>query len=227
MRRILAIDTTTRWGGIALVTGGSAGTEPVVIAESGWFVDESHTGGLPARIERLLGEAGWSKRDLDAFAATRGPGSFTGIRVGLGLLRGLALATGRPCFGVTTLEALVAAHGPSERARLGLIAAGRGELYGCRFDAAGRPPIAEEPPWVAPQQDAVARGAERGALLIPAPGTELALPASSAAAVAPAPRGIAAAAGCLVAWHHPGLAGPVPPLTPVYVRPPDVRLERR
>lgn len=193
---------------------------PVVVAESSTLVVDSHAAGLLERIERLLAEAGWEKLEIDAFVATRGPGSFTGIRVGLGLLAGLGLATGRPCFGVTTLEALVGAYGPADRDRVAVIAAGRGELYGCRFDPAGWPPVAQEPPWAGSEQSALERYSGAQVILIPAPGTEL----FAKSTVAPAPRGIAAAAARLVAFRHPGLAAPAPPLTPVYVRPPDVRL---
>jgi tRNA threonylcarbamoyladenosine biosynthesis protein TsaB len=175
----------------------------------------------------LLADAGWCKSDPDAFVATRGPGSFTGIRVGLGTLRGLGLATGRPCFGVTTFEALAEACGPAGCERVALIDAGRGELYGMRFDAEGSPPVEREPPWVAEQGEVLERLAGQDVRLIPAPGTRLELPSAARAHLARTPRGLAAAAGTIVALRHPIVRLPAPPLAPVYVRPADVRLERR
>jgi tRNA threonylcarbamoyladenosine biosynthesis protein TsaB len=84
-------------------------------------------------VDWALARAGWAKTDLAGFVATRGPGSFTGIRIGLGTIRGLALAAARPCAGVSVLEALAEAHGPGRGDRVALIGAGRGEVYGQRF----------------------------------------------------------------------------------------------
>jgi tRNA threonylcarbamoyl adenosine modification protein YeaZ len=222
--RILALDTSTRWGGVALLEH-DAPREPVVLAEIGVQVGESHAERLLGRIDFLLAEVGWTKRSLDAYAATRGPGSFTGIRVGLGTLRGLSLAADRPCFGVTTLEALAEAHGPASGERVPLVAAGRGELYGSRFDAAGSPPTELEAPWVASLPAVVERFAGSGACLIPAPGTRESLTESYR--TARTPLGLAAAVGRLVVSKHPALRDSAPPLAPVYVRPPDVRLKRK
>lgn len=60
---------------------------------------------LPGLTEQLLSEAGLTLDAIDRFAVVTGPGSFTGIRVGVAFARGLALATGQPCLGITTLEA--------------------------------------------------------------------------------------------------------------------------
>ena len=62
--------------------------------------------------------SGWSRSEIDAYAAVRGPGSFTGIRVGLGTIGGLALAADRPCFGIGTLPSLAEAHGPDALERV-------------------------------------------------------------------------------------------------------------
>ena len=111
MTRVLALDSSTWWGSAALVEQYGRETRPRVVAQHGTRVDGSHAEQLLQWIEQLLAEAGWSKTSLDAYAATRGPGSFTGVRIGLATIRGLSLVSGRPCFGVTTLEAIVEAHG--------------------------------------------------------------------------------------------------------------------
>src|SRR5262249_30031122 len=105
LMRVLAIDTSTWWGGAALVERSADGSI-LVAAECALHVEDSHAARLLPVIEALLGLAGWAKTDPAAYAATRGPGSFTGIRVGLGLLEGLALATGRRCLGIPTLQAM-------------------------------------------------------------------------------------------------------------------------
>jgi tRNA threonylcarbamoyl adenosine modification protein YeaZ len=224
--RLLALDTSTWWCGIALVLWDEATDAPEVVAELGARVARSHAEHLPGRIDRLLVEAGWVKGEVDAYAATTGPGSFTGIRVGLGIVRGLALASGRPARGVSTLEALAEAHGPAERSRMPIIDAGRGELYAARYDAASSPPVEQQPAWLGPLAEVLATAQSAGALLIPAPGTRLGDAALAAQPTAVAPRGLAGATGCLAAR---GLraARVQPPLAPFYLRPPDALLRRR
>lgn len=64
---------------------------------------------LPGLTQELIANAGLTLEAIDRFAVTTGPGSFTGIRVGVAFARGLALATGKPCLGITTLEAALPA----------------------------------------------------------------------------------------------------------------------
>src|SRR5687767_8053928 len=85
---------------------------------------------LPA-IDWLLTENAIDRRQIDLFAVTRGPGSFTGVRIGLATLQGLALALGRPICAMSTHEAI--AHG--ERGRVAIRDdAGRGEWYVSVFE---------------------------------------------------------------------------------------------
>ena len=82
---------------------------------------------LPA-IDWLLGEAGVGRREVDLFAVTRGPGSFTGVRIGLATMQGLALALGRPVCAMSTHEAI--ALGDPDPGRIAIVDdAGRGEFY--------------------------------------------------------------------------------------------------
>ena len=217
---MLALDTSSWWGGLALLEAAGA-EEPRVVAELGVQVRDSHSNHLLRWAELLLAEAGWGREALDGFVAVRGPGSFTGIRVGLGTVRGLALAAGRPAVGVTTLEALAEAHGPAEAPRLVLLEAGRGELYGARYDAAGSPPRIVEPPWLAPGGDALAL-AGPAAVVIPGPAT-LVDPAllPPGFRLAGSPRGIAAAAGRVALLAGALERDGASPLEPLYLRPPD------
>src|SRR5690606_3902535 len=88
-----------------------------------------------------LEQAGSAYGDLDAIAVSTGPGSFTGVRVGVAAARGLALALKIPAAGVTTLEAL--AHQAQAmrpgRPAIAAIDAGRGEVYAASFAADGAP----------------------------------------------------------------------------------------
>jgi tRNA threonylcarbamoyl adenosine modification protein YeaZ len=79
---------------------------------------------LPA-VDWLLGECGVDRREIDLFAVTRGPGSFTGVRIGLATMRGLALALGKPVCAMSTHEAIAPAAGEATI----VDDAGRGEYY--------------------------------------------------------------------------------------------------
>jgi tRNA threonylcarbamoyladenosine biosynthesis protein TsaB len=98
-----------------------------------------------------LDEAGLGFGDLDRLAVTVGPGSFTGLRIGLAAARGLALATGLPLVGVTTLEALAAATDPAlrrDRVTVALIDSRRGDMFAQPFGADAAPlsqPAAADP----------------------------------------------------------------------------------
>ncbi len=107
---------------------------------------------LPA-IDWLLTETGSDRRDIDLFAVTRGPGSFTGVRIGLATMQGMALALGKPVCAMSTHEAIAPAHG-----RWLLIDdAGRSEFYVSVFDA-GQEVM---PPRLARAEDLVSFGAEK------------------------------------------------------------------
>jgi tRNA threonylcarbamoyladenosine biosynthesis protein TsaB len=226
MMRLLAIDASTWWGGAALVS--TEAGQPTIVAEIGIQTGRSHAAALLPAIEGLLSVAAWPKTSLDAYVAARGPGSFTGIRVALGLIQGLAVATGRPCIGVGTLDAMAEAHGPAAADRVPLLDAGRGEVYGARFDPLGSPPSALRAAWVGAPVLALETGVDAvvfgtGALRHEASLRE----AGYRGVVARAPTSIAAAAGRIGLLRL--LAGAVDPseLTPLYVRPADAELKLR
>jgi tRNA threonylcarbamoyladenosine biosynthesis protein TsaB len=98
--RVLALDTTTRAGSVALVDDHS------VIAERAGDAARAHAERLPAEITELLGECGVRIEDIDLFAVAAGPGSFTGLRIGIATIQGLALVTRGRVVGVSALDAL-------------------------------------------------------------------------------------------------------------------------
>lgn len=225
------MDTSTWWGGLALVESvpGEEGSVRVV-AESGARVERSHAGHLLDWADWLLERAGWSRNELDGFVATRGPGSFTGVRVGLGTVRGLALAADRPCVGVGTLDALAEAHGPAERDRIALLAAGRGEVYGARYAPASSPATPTSGPWLC-GLDSLRERCTGEAVLVPGPDRAPGWPGSAdlprRLRIALPARGIAAAAGRLVLLEGLPAAGAISDLSPLYVRPPDAEVNPR
>lgn len=126
MSRILALDTTSDCGSIALVSDGIVREEIAIESPDGF----AHV--LFQEIERLLERNGLAMRDVDLFAAGSGPGSFTGVRIGLAAMKGLAAATGKQAAAVSNLQA-VAWFG-SKPLRAAVIDARRGEIYGGVYD---------------------------------------------------------------------------------------------
>jgi tRNA threonylcarbamoyladenosine biosynthesis protein TsaB len=98
--RVLALDTTTRAGSAALVD------ENVIVKESPGDPSRTHAQRLPAEALAMLDAHGVTLSDIDLFAVAAGPGSFTGLRIGLATTQGLAFVTGRPIVGISALEAL-------------------------------------------------------------------------------------------------------------------------
>jgi tRNA threonylcarbamoyladenosine biosynthesis protein TsaB len=98
--RILAIETSTLLGGVA-ITDDSAG----LIAEVRLNVKSTHSERLMTEIDHVLKRAGLAVSDIDAFAVSIGPGSFTGLRIGVSTVKGFSFATGKPIVTIPTLEA--------------------------------------------------------------------------------------------------------------------------
>ena len=132
--RLLAIDTAADLCA-ACVWDTEAGERGRCVLELG----KGHAERLMAVIDEALAKAGSTYADLGAIVVAVGPGSFTGVRVGVAAARGLALALGVPAVGVTTLEAL-ARQAREERPGHPVVArieAGRGQAYVAAFSAAG------------------------------------------------------------------------------------------
>ncbi len=127
---ILAIDTTREYGSLALARGETV-IEEIVLHESSGF---AHV--LFPHIEELLRRNQIGVDSIECFAAGSGPGSFTGVRVGLSLIKGLAEALGRPAVAVSNLQAL--ASSGSAQLRAPVLDARRGDVYCAVYDDASR-----------------------------------------------------------------------------------------
>ena len=147
----LAIDTTTRTGGFALARDGE------IVASRTAAPEDGLAGALFGEIEALLAEAGCALGDVDAFAALSGPGSFTGIRVGLSAVKALAEAAGKPVLAVSNLEAL--AFGGAGAVRAVMLPGRRGDVFGAVYDAELRPLLKERQE---PEEAFLARVREMG-----------------------------------------------------------------
>lgn len=147
---------------LGIDTSGPASSAAVVTAAGAWCAcaeePRSHGRVLPALIESACAQAGMALTDVTHVAVARGPGLFTGMRVGLVSGQMLAMARGLPIAGVSTLEAaahrVVVAEGPADPFWV-LIDARRREVFAQSFDPAGRP-IAQPHPLPAPQASQLA-----------------------------------------------------------------------
>jgi len=125
--RLLAIDTTSDFGSIALAEGDRVLEEVAMRSPDGY----AHV--MFPEIEALLVRHKLKITDIEGFAAAAGPGSFTGVRVGLTAAKGLAEATGRKVVAVSNLQA-IASFG-TRALRAPVIDARRGDIFGAVYDA--------------------------------------------------------------------------------------------
>jgi tRNA threonylcarbamoyladenosine biosynthesis protein TsaB len=212
---ILALDTCLDACSVAVCENGAP------LATHTEFMSRGHQERLAPIAAAVMAEAGQAFDNLDLIAATVGPGSFTGLRVGLAFAKGLALALGIPCVGVGALEALAASEGDA-----GFVAAAvdakRGQIW-LQVFIDGRPVMA--PDALSPET-AAARLAELWpggpALLVGSASLALAgvIP-QARVSVRLAPDPVAVARSAL------RLRAPYPPPRPLYLRAPDARLPGR
>jgi tRNA threonylcarbamoyladenosine biosynthesis protein TsaB len=124
---ILSIDTTSEFGSIALTEAN------VVVEEIALHAPEGFGHVLFGHIEELLDRNGTTVHQMECFAGAAGPGSFTGVRVGLAAAKGLAEATGKRMVAVSNLRALASFGTAPLRATV--IDARRGEIYGAVYNS--------------------------------------------------------------------------------------------
>src|SRR5438128_1293205 len=127
---ILAIETSTRAGSVSLARG-----KEIVSAVLGDGAN-SHSTDLIDNIERVLCDVNAKLFDVDLFAVTVGPGSFTGLRIGLATVKALAVCVQKPCAAVSTLAAVAHAAGDFATT-VSVLPAGRGEVYAQAFIVRG------------------------------------------------------------------------------------------
>jgi tRNA threonylcarbamoyladenosine biosynthesis protein TsaB len=124
---ILALDTTSEFGSLAVRANGET------IAELALHSPEGFAHLIFQAVQQLLGDAGKSLEQIDCFAAASGPGSFTGVRVGLSAVKGLAEAMGKPAVGVSNLRAMSSFGNLAHRAVV--LDARRGEVFAAIYNA--------------------------------------------------------------------------------------------
>jgi tRNA threonylcarbamoyladenosine biosynthesis protein TsaB len=121
---LLALDTSTRIMGVALHNGAQ------VLAESIWVGGNYHTVELAPEAAMMLRRAGETPEALTAIAVALGPGSYTGLRIGVAFAKGMALAHNLPLVGIPTLDILARSQPRRPEPMLVVIQAGRGRMAG-------------------------------------------------------------------------------------------------
>jgi tRNA threonylcarbamoyladenosine biosynthesis protein TsaB len=128
---VLAVDTSTRTGSVAVLNG------ETVLAEVAVTSQETHAKRLVAAIDATLGMTDRGVADCDGFAVTTGPGSFTGLRIGISTVKGLGFATGKPVAGVSTLDALAYQFPSFPHLICPMLDARRGQIYTALYESTG------------------------------------------------------------------------------------------
>ena len=130
--RILAMDTSARVCSVAVLEDG------VLRSEQCTNLNLTHSEMLMPMVEAALDASGLTIKDMDLFAVAKGPGSFTGLRIGVSTVKALGHACGKPVCGVMTLDALAmnAAHHVGDV--VALMDARRGQVYAARYRGDGR-----------------------------------------------------------------------------------------
>jgi len=238
--RVLALDTTTPAGSVALVVDEG---DRRAIDERRGDAARTHAERLPGEITSVLDAHGLDAGAIDLFAVAAGPGSFTGLRIGIATMQGLAFVAGRPLVGVSALDAL--AQAASVDARPGALVAAwmdahRREVFSALYGVADPDPESAgrlheiEPAAVGPPGETLARWAQLGVgepALVAGDGAVLYRDVirgrHAAAAVVPAPLLAATIARLAIAGARAGRATDPAAIRPLYVRRPDAELAKR
>jgi tRNA threonylcarbamoyladenosine biosynthesis protein TsaB len=216
--RVLAIDTALAACSAAVLDteyGGIVASESVPMLRG-------HAEALLPMLQRVMQQANFGFSDIDRIAVTTGPGSFTGLRVGIAAARGLALAAEKPAVGLSTLSAYAAPHMASDE-RFPVVAAvdaRHDHVYMQVFAPGGRLFTA---PRLAPLREAVKAAAEASSFIT---GSAARLVATGLSADDPVPVGVDAGPAPDIAWVA-RMGAVVPeeqaPLKPQYLRAPDAQ----
>jgi len=200
-----------------------------LLGEAVYRDERSHTRSLTQLVERVLADAGLGITDVEALAVSIGPGSFTGLRVGLALAKGIAFAGGLPIAAVSTLEALAwtAEAAPGETVCAALDAR-KQEVYAALFTMTAGGPRRDSPDEALAPATLAAR-LRPGCILVGDAGDVYGSVLGARVVLRPFathhPRGGVVAR---LGWQRlrAGAAEPIGPLEPVYVRLPDAELPR-
>jgi tRNA threonylcarbamoyladenosine biosynthesis protein TsaB len=216
--RVLAIDTALAACSAAVLDTEYGG----IVASESLPMQRGHAEALLPLLQRVMQQAGFGFADIDRIAVTTGPGSFTGLRVGIAAARGIALAAEKTAVGLSTLSAYAAPHIASDERFPVVVAidARHNHVYLQVFAAGGSLIVA---PRLAPLREAVKAAAETSSFIA---GSAAQLVAAGLTADDPVPVAVDASTAPDIAWVA-RMGAVVPeeqaPLKPQYLRAPDAQ----
>ena len=223
---VLAIDTSGPVAGCAVLKDGK------IVHQVAMNHGLTHSETIMPAVDAALEGAGLRCGDVDVFAAVAGPGSFTGVRIGVCAAKGLAHAVGKPCAAVHALEALAMNCYGFDGLCCPILDARRGQVYCAAFDMAGGMPRRALADAALPLEDFLATlpGDRRLVFVgdgVPVHGEAVARALGERALIAPPNlRDLRADAACLLAAARPETWLPAADLRPIYLRAPQAVRER-
>ncbi len=224
---VLAIDTSGPVAGCAILKDGK------IVHQVAMNHGLTHSETIMPAVDEALSAAGLTCADVDVFAAVAGPGSFTGVRIGVCAAKGLAHAVGKPCAAVHALEALAMNLCGFDGLACPILDARRGQVYCAAFDVSGGLPVRALADAAEPLSDFLARLPRDRRLAFVGDGVPVHADAVRAALgeralIAPANlRDLRADAACVLAASHPETWVEAAALRPIYLRAPQAERERK
>jgi tRNA threonylcarbamoyl adenosine modification protein YeaZ len=215
--KLCALDTSTALGSVALFE------DDRLVAEEARRVSNAHGEALLPMVDATFARAGWKPTDVERWCVGIGPGSFTGVRIGVATAKGIVLGTGASIVGVGSLEALAAMVPDQSKPIVAAVPAIRGELYLQVCGAARSEPVCLPPDAIAPWLETIAPSAAAPEVILVGEAAEKipALPSRTLTLLSrgdhalPHARGVAA-----VGRGRPAEAADT--VEPIYVRAPEI-----
>jgi tRNA threonylcarbamoyladenosine biosynthesis protein TsaB len=222
---ILAIESSAKAASAALCRDGE------ILSHSFQRSGLTHSATLLPMIDGMLRCAGIEKNDVDAVAVARGPGSFTGVRIGVSTVKALAHATGRPCIAVDALEAMAAGVQPYEGVICPIQDARAGQVYGAAFRGGDLSRLLPDEPIKLEEYLEKVSAFGRPMLFLgdgmPVHRAAIAGILGEKARFAPPHLAfLRPAAAAFLAWNRLDQAVPYQNLSPLYLRPPQAERQR-
>ena len=224
---VLAIDTSGPVAGCAILRGGR------IVHQIAMNHGLTHSETIMPAVDGALSAVGLSCRDVDVFAAVAGPGSFTGVRIGVCAAKGLAHGVGKPCCAVHALETLAMNFYGFDGLCCPILDARRGQVYCAAFDMANGLPVRALADAAEPLSDFLNRLPKGWRLAFVGDGVPVHAQAvrealGERALIAPPHlRDLRADAAAILAAHRPETWVEAKTLTPIYLRAPQAERERK
>jgi tRNA threonylcarbamoyl adenosine modification protein YeaZ len=215
--RCCAVDTSTALGSVVLFDGDR------LVAEEARRVSNAHGEALLPMIDALFANAGWKPRDVARWCVGIGPGSFTGVRIGVATVKGIVFGTKAEVVPVGSLEAMAALVTDEERGSASAVVAAidaiRGELYVQAFAPGPSEPVCLAPDAIPAWLEAIAPAGR--VVLVGEAAQKITLPAHETTVLATGDHALPHARGVALGGMK---KAPSPPdlVEPVYVRPPEI-----